>query len=128
MHGLEMSQGYTESLLERLKLDRESGELFVAELGGKLVGFVSCFLNEDKLETVPEEILIEDLVVDQTARGKGVGKALIKAVQTYALEHGITRVVVSVLYQNISALNFYESTGFKLAVLTLEHNLSANTR
>jgi ribosomal protein S18 acetylase RimI-like enzyme len=123
-HGDEMSLDYTSSLLKRLNLENETGEVFVAEIEGKVVGFVSCFLCEDELESVPAEVLIEDLVVAKTARGKSVGKALTKAVTSYALEHGITRVVVSVLQQNNSAFRFYESMGFKLAVLTLECDVS----
>jgi ribosomal protein S18 acetylase RimI-like enzyme len=126
--GQEMSQEYTTSLLEQLTDSEEPGEIFVAELEGKVVGFVSCFLAKDSLETVQSEVMIEDLVVARTARGKGVGKALTEAVQTYALEHGITRVVVSVLHQNASALEFYKSVGFNLATLTLEHNLHAPER
>jgi GNAT superfamily N-acetyltransferase len=122
--GHEMSLDYTSSLLERLTLEEEDGELFVAELAGKIVGFVSCFISEDELETVQPEVTTEDLVVTKTARGKGVGKALIETVQAYALEHEINRVVVSVLRQNALALEFYASAGFRLAVLTLEHTLT----
>lgn len=59
-------------------------------------------------------IHLEDLIVTQSKRGTGAGKALYTAVLNYAYEQGCKRVVWDVLDWNENAIKFYESTGAKV--------------
>ncbi|MFD0965207.1 GNAT family N-acetyltransferase [Pseudofulvibacter geojedonensis] len=56
-------------------------------------------------------IHLEDLVVTQTHRGKGIGKALLNVIIAEAKKEGVRRVEWCVLDWNANAINFYESTG-----------------
>ena len=59
-------------------------------------------------------IHLEDLVVTETKRNIGAGKALYSEVLKYASEQQCKRVVWDVLDWNTNAINFYESTGAKV--------------
>ncbi|MFM1878015.1 MAG: hypothetical protein RLZZ241_881 [Bacteroidota bacterium] len=59
-------------------------------------------------------IHLEDLIVTEEARGKGLGGALLTAVIRFAHEAGIKRVNWEVLDWNTPAKAFYESRGAKI--------------
>lgn len=54
---------------------------------------------------------LEDLIVREKHRGKGIGEALYKKVMEFAVEHNVKRVAWEVLDWNIDAINFYKRTG-----------------
>ncbi|WP_431166907.1 GNAT family N-acetyltransferase [Tenacibaculum halocynthiae] len=59
-------------------------------------------------------IHLEDLMVTQSKRGVGAGKALYTEVLRFAHDSGYKRVAWEVLDWNKNAINFYESTGAKI--------------
>ena len=59
-----------------------------------------------------QDCLLEDLFVEQTARGSGVGRALVAAVVEQARERGCRRVELDVNDANDAALALYGSFGF----------------
>ena len=59
-----------------------------------------------------EDCLLEDLFVDASARGSGVGRALVSAVVEQARERGCRRVELDVNDANDAALALYGSFGF----------------
>jgi GNAT superfamily N-acetyltransferase len=56
-------------------------------------------------------IHLEDLVVRESMRGKGIGTALFKEVITYGYEKGVKRIEWAVLDWNETAISFYEKNG-----------------
>jgi GNAT superfamily N-acetyltransferase len=56
-------------------------------------------------------IYLEDIVVKDTYRGKGIGKQLFKAVMQIAYERNAGRLEWQVLEWNTPAIKFYESFG-----------------
>ena len=56
-------------------------------------------------------IHLEDLIVTQQMRGKGVGKALLKRVVAHGLDQGVKRIGWEVLDWNEPAIKFYEDCG-----------------
>lgn len=57
---------------------------------------------------------LEDLIVKESERGKGIGEALYRKVMKYAHESGFKRVAWDVLDWNEGAIKFYERSGAKL--------------
>jgi ribosomal protein S18 acetylase RimI-like enzyme len=51
--------------------------------------------------------LVEDVVVDERRRGRGVGKRLMRAVENLASEMGLSRLQLLADQDNTSALKFY---------------------
>ena len=80
----------------------DEGHVRIAEVGGRMVGFVTALPEGDFLE-------IEDLFVDPEWMRRGIATALIEDVLGKARSSGIGRVEVSA---NDHALEFYKSVGF----------------
>jgi ribosomal protein S18 acetylase RimI-like enzyme len=64
--------------------------------------------------------LIEELVVDERARGQGIGRALIQAALDWAKSEGCSEVEVSTELDNTAAQAFYRRLGFTSEALLLE--------
>ena len=93
-------------------LFRPSPALFahVAEQAGEVVGCALWFLNFSTWDGV-HGIYLEDLYVRPTARGSGLGKALLAALAEECVRQGYTRLQWWVLDWNEPAIGFYESLG-----------------
>ena len=59
-----------------------------------------------------EDALLEDLFVLESARGTGLGRALLERVVTEARERGCRRIELDVNDNNDAALALYRSVGF----------------
>ena len=85
-------------------------EVRIGLLDGVTVGFTLFFHNFSTFLSRPG-IYIEDIYVQPHARGKGVGKALLREVATLALQRNCGRLEWSVLDWNEPSINFYKSMG-----------------
>ncbi|MFL5336776.1 MAG: GNAT family N-acetyltransferase [Geminicoccaceae bacterium] len=119
--GPAMTEAYVTALEARLARVGEDGALLVAEgPGGQVLGFATCFVDEDELEREPRLVRIEDVVVARAARRQGIARALLAEASRFAGRHGIRRVVLSVLALNAEAAAAYHAAGFRPVKLTLE--------
>ena len=102
-----------EELAELLK--REDRPSFVAEEDGKCVGYALCEIKERQSpQFVKRRVLyLDDLCVDASARGKGIGRALVDFLLGYARGIGADSLELNVWECNADAVAFYERTGFK---------------
>jgi len=82
----------------------------VAEHDGAVVGIAVWFLNYSTWTGRPG-LYLEDLFVDETARGTGAGKALFKALAEEADRLGCARIDWAVLDWNTPAMDFYRAIG-----------------
>jgi GNAT superfamily N-acetyltransferase len=82
----------------------------VAEHDGEVVGLALWFLNFSTWKG-RHGIYLEDLFVQPTARGSGLGKALLRNLIEIAKERGYGRVEWSVLDWNTAAQDFYRAIG-----------------
>lgn len=82
---------------------------FVAEKNNKIEGIALGF---NRYSTWKGKILhLEDLIVNQTMRGSGMGTALLDEVIKYGHKLGVKRINWEVLDWNIPAINFYKQKG-----------------
>jgi GNAT superfamily N-acetyltransferase len=102
--------GTSEALSEHLFGTPTYAEALVADQQGQLIGFALFFPNYSTFLTKPG-LYLEDLYVQPTHRGQGVGKALLQAVAKLAQERGCGRLEWSVLDWNESAIAFYRKMG-----------------
>lgn len=86
-------------------------EVLIAERAGRALGFALFFPSYSTWEGRPG-LYIEDLFVEEAARGGGAGRALMAACARIALERGWRRLELSVLDWN-PARNFYVSLGMR---------------
>ena len=69
------------------------------------------------------ELYIDDLCVDEAARGQHVGSALYHHVCDWAADHGFYNVTLNVWSCNPRAQGFYEAMGLKPYKVGMEHIL-----
>jgi GNAT superfamily N-acetyltransferase len=84
-------------------------EVFVAEVANEIVG-IALFYNRYSTWK-GKTIHLEDLIVKESKRSLGIGKALYNEVLKYAYAQGLKRVEWNVLDWNTAAIEFYEKTG-----------------
>jgi GNAT superfamily N-acetyltransferase len=92
-------------------LDTPEHVVLVAEAAddGHRVGHI-WFAPSDE---VPERAWIYDVTVEESERGKGYGRALMRAFELRAREHGFVQAGLNVFGDNLVARTLYESLGYR---------------
>ncbi|NIJ44484.1 hypothetical protein FHR24_000923 [Wenyingzhuangia heitensis] len=84
-------------------------EVFIAELNNSIVGMALFYYRYSTWKG--KTLHLEDLIVKEVNRGKGVGKLLYNRILKYAFEQKIKRVEWAVLEWNTPAVEFYKNSG-----------------
>jgi GNAT superfamily N-acetyltransferase len=87
-------------------------KIFIAEENGITIGMALFYERYSTWKG--KAIHLEDLIVTESKRKLGVGKALYSKLMQYAFDHNYKRVAWEVLDWNKNAIDFYESTGAKI--------------
>lgn len=97
--------------VNELSRDYESGlfDCLIATLNDHVVGMALYYHRYSTWKG--KTIHLEDLIVTESARGKGIGKALLDALIAIAKEEKVRRLEWCVLDWNTDAIAFYEKTG-----------------
>lgn len=106
---------YTDAELAELLAD-ETRPVFAAFAEGEMLGYAFCMLEEyqnDNILTDRKTLYIDDICVDEQARGRHVGTALYEHVIAYAREIGCYNVTLNVWECNPGADAFYRAMGMK---------------
>ena len=112
---------YDEQELEAL-LDDDTKPVFVYD-DGQVLGHAFCQLTEvsgHKLLCDVKTLYIDDICVDEAARGKHVGKALYEFVCDYARSIGCHNITLNVWEGNDAAFCFYKSMGMQVQKTGME--------
>lgn len=91
-------------------IEAGAGHALLCELDGVPVGFI-CLIGPD----ATGDVLVENLHALPERKGAGVGTALLAAARQWALDGGARRLHLLVLEDNLMAIRFYESRGWRLA-------------
>jgi GNAT superfamily N-acetyltransferase len=95
-----------------LLIDRPAARIFVADLNGEVVGM--CSVQVVVSTAMGKEVgAVEDVVIDVGHRGRGIGSALMRAVEHWALSRRLGRLQLGADRDNGSALCFYRQQGWK---------------
>jgi ribosomal protein S18 acetylase RimI-like enzyme len=111
--GSAMAAGYTKAMLSACA--SQGGTIFVAEVGGEVIGFaaIRARVPTESLDEPPGTYaLLSDLVVAESHRGVGIGRALIEASEAHARSLGASEIRIAVLAQNAAARGLYVASGF----------------
>ncbi|RMA66190.1 GNAT family N-acetyltransferase [Ulvibacter antarcticus] len=82
---------------------------WVAEVNREVVGMALVYFRFSTWKG--KTVHLEDLVVKESMRGKGVGEALYTEVMKYGHSKGVKRIQWEVLGWNEGAIKFYERSG-----------------
>ena len=105
---------FTNEQLAQLLCD-PTRPIFCAVNDGQVVGYVFCIITEIKGDPMLRDaktLHLEDVCVDESCRGGGVGSLLVDYVKTYPRENDFTRIDLDVWEFNDRAREFYEKHGF----------------
>lgn len=113
---------YTESELAELVAD-DSRPIFVYEdESGTVLGHMFTVIEESHAPKVSHKTLfIDDLCVDEAARGQKIGEQLYRFALQYAKEIGCYNLTLNVWSANKSAVRFYERQGLTPQETRMEH-------
>lgn len=105
-------------VLKRYLADsQEAGDpQFVVELDGDVVGIARTKLIEqaaDDLSGAEKKLRLSFIAIDPTHQGRGLGTALLQAVEDIAVELGATQIALDVWPHNYRAAALYKRFGFQ---------------
>jgi ribosomal protein S18 acetylase RimI-like enzyme len=126
--GSEIAEAYTNAMLAECA--GHDGVVLVAELDDEVVGFIALQTSVpwEGLDYPPGSYaLISDLSVTSSQRGRGVGRALLRAAEEHARAEGARDLHIHVLSDNDVAQGLYRSAGFTPYLLVLTKPLAEET-
>ena len=106
---------YNEDQLEKIINESTTPVFVCVDEDDRAIGHAFCIhkqVKDDNVLTDIKTLYIDDICVDEEARGKHVGTALYEHVLNYAKEEGFYNVTLNVWSCNPQALKFYEALGF----------------
>lgn len=112
---------YSEQELEAI-IDDDSKPIFVFD-DGNILGHAFCQIVEVHNHRLLQDIktlYIDDICVEETARGRHIGKALYEFVRDYARSIGCYNITLNVWEGNAPAYSFYQNMGMRIQKTTME--------
>ena len=116
---------YDRGALEALLKD-ENRPIFVAEDGGRVLGYAFCIyqqVEQDPVLADRKSLYVDDLCVDEHCRGQGIATGLYDHVCGYARARGCQAVTLNLWWGNEPARQFYESRGMRPQKMGMEYLL-----
>ncbi|MGE7602481.1 N-acetyltransferase family protein [Peribacillus sp. NPDC097675] len=89
----------------------ENSTIFVAEEEGKLIGYLIAMGGRAK-KTIHSAYLVIGILKEH--RGKGIGNSLFQNVMKWAPQHQISRLELTAVTQNETAVALYKKYGFDI--------------
>lgn len=114
---------YSEDELKELLRDGGRPILVSVDENDEVMGYCFCIIQQHKDNSVLTDIktlYIDDLCVDESLRGRHIGKGLYEAALSLAKELGCYNVTLNVWSCNPSAMRFYEAQGLTAQKVTME--------
>ena len=99
-------------------IDLERILTIVAERDGHIYGYGSLHMANAQWSQHVGELRV---LIDESLRGKGLGRALTDAVFAQALDHGIEKMVAQMTIDQKGAIATFEELGFKAEALLRDH-------
>lgn len=96
--------------------------LYVAKIHGVTVGYVSLKIRDYDWPGVVRRkvMLVDEICVEETARGQGIGRAIMEDVHALAKAFGCTDLQLGVYPQNDAAVAFYQKCGFSIRSIDMQ--------
>lgn len=117
-----LPESITRTTWERFFDSAEPMHALVAERAGELLG-LAHFLYHRSTIMVSPICYLQDLFTAESARGHGIGRALIRAVYRRAKSAGSTRVYWQTHETNSVAMQLYAQVAERSGFIVYRHNL-----
>jgi ribosomal protein S18 acetylase RimI-like enzyme len=100
-----------QTVLERISTSNDE-HMLVAEEGGKIIGFVAAYRRPFQRVRHSFSLVIG---VSKSSWGRGVGGALLGAIEEWVASAGGSRLELTVIAENQRAVSLYTKRGFEIA-------------
>jgi ribosomal protein S18 acetylase RimI-like enzyme len=97
-------------------IEDPKGVIFVVEDDQQIIAAILAWLREAReipLLVTRQYASIENIAVSSSYRRMGIGETLLKRLHQWAREQGVDQVELSVWEFNLTALAFYEKSGYQ---------------
>lgn len=92
----------------------EDAAVIVAELDSRIVGFAFVQFEEKNFaDLLKSAAWLHDIYIDESARGRDIGKQLIEASAEVAKDLGADKLMLSVAARNELGRRFFDRMGFR---------------
>jgi ribosomal protein S18 acetylase RimI-like enzyme len=112
-------------------LAKDTTLALVAFYKNEPVGYALLFIKKITYSPFVKDsfssIHIDQMGVNESFRGKGIGKKLMEEVRNIAKERGVSRIQLSVWSDNAQARRFYENLGFEPYLVYMEKKVILNS-
>lgn len=106
------------------ELEEERVVLIVAELADDVAGYLYARMEPRSYNELRDACgAIHDVFVDDAARGRGIGEALVREGMRRLKEKGAPRVVLLTAVQNHAAQRLFARVGFRTTMLEMTAEL-----
>jgi GNAT superfamily N-acetyltransferase len=95
----------------RARLERNESIVLLAQAQGRVIGFAQLYPSFSSVSLAPV-LILNDLFVHQSGRGKKVASALLDAIESHAWQQGAVWVTLNVARLNTAAQAVYEARGW----------------
>jgi ribosomal protein S18 acetylase RimI-like enzyme len=120
--GTDPAEGYAWFLGKQLKDD--DSVIFVAEDGGKVVGYVYAALEPISWKELRDACgFIHDILVEESNRRAGTATALMNAATEWLRERGAPRVILGTADKNERAQRLFAKLGFRRTMVEMTREL-----
>jgi GNAT superfamily N-acetyltransferase len=101
--------------------EHEPVNALIAEQAGQIVGIVHCIFHRTTISVAPT-CYLQDLFTLESARGKGIARALIEGVYQRAQQAGSSRVYWLTHESNQTAIKLYDKVAEKSGFIVYRKN------
>lgn len=117
---------YTDEQLAELLADDKRPVFVAIDENNHLLGYAFCIFEQHighSILTDIKTLYIDDLCVDESVRGRHIGRSLYDYVLDFALQAGCYNLTLNVWACNEGAMKFYERCGLKPQKVGMEQIL-----
>lgn len=97
-------------------LEQDSAKAFIAKENAMVLGYALVFIihfAETPFQYARKYVLLDQLLVSENHRAKGIGKLLLDAVFSFAQSNKMSAIELNHWTHNSSARSFFKKCGFK---------------
>ena len=120
--GAQMARPYLEYL--KTKVASSNGSLLVAELDGAFAGYAACWIQHDNNVAETDDSnrygYVADTYIVPDFRGQGLAASLLEAAERLLRQRNVSRMRITSLADNQSALRAYIKSGFSQYEIVME--------
>jgi ribosomal protein S18 acetylase RimI-like enzyme len=117
---------YSADELEEILADDKTPVFVCVDEEDRVMGHMFCEYQQSGSTPVQTDIrtlYIDDICVDEAARGRGVGRTLYNFATEFAKKEGFYNITLNVWCCNPGAMEFYKSMGMEPYKIGMEHIL-----